>query len=376
MSDSATPVTVPQLGVNDDHATLVEWHAAHASQVNAGEKLCTLETSKAVFDLDAPCAGYLATCANAGDVLPINAVIAHIAASPADIETLAILAPSESQATTTPATSASSADLPATNKARRKAEELGVNLAEVECVQGVIRERDVIHFYEHSRIGPAADLTSLAWPKDRVPIVIYGAGRGGATAAECFDLAGEHAVVAYLDDTPTTHKLKGCPVCQPSRMPELIDLGVEGMFCAIADARVRLRAIQWADELGIDSVNAVHPRSFIAPSAAVGRGNFIKAGAMIETNTRIGNACIIDNNAILPHDNVIGDGCHLAPGSTLGSSVTLGERTIIGIGASVATGVSIGRNVIVSVGSAVTRDLPDNVVAEGVPARIIGHRPS
>jgi acetyltransferase-like isoleucine patch superfamily enzyme len=51
--------------------------------------------------------------------------------------------------------------------------------------------------------------------------------------------------------------------------------------------------------------------------------------------------------------------------------VTLGDYVWVGAGATIVAGVSIGSHTIVASGSVVTRDLPDHVLAAGVPAKII-----
>ena len=50
---------------------------------------------------------------------------------------------------------------------------------------------------------------------------------------------------------------------------------------------------------------------------------------------------------------------------TVGNNVYIGARSII------MGGVNIGNNVIIGAGSIVTKDIPDNSVAVGVPARVI-----
>lgn len=52
-------------------------------------------------------------------------------------------------------------------------------------------------------------------------------------------------------------------------------------------------------------------------------------------------------------------------------TVTVGDNVFIGINATIMPGVTIGSNVIIGTGSIVTKDVPDNSVVAGVPARHI-----
>ena len=60
-------------------------------------------------------------------------------------------------------------------------------------------------------------------------------------------------------------------------------------------------------------------------------------------------------------------------GEVLGSSgkVTIGNNVFIGMNSLILKGVKIGNNVIIGAGSIVTRDIPDNCVAVGNPAKVI-----
>ncbi len=51
--------------------------------------------------------------------------------------------------------------------------------------------------------------------------------------------------------------------------------------------------------------------------------------------------------------------------------ITLGDNVWVGGNASILMGVNIGNNVIIGAGSVVTRDIPDNAVAVGNPARVV-----
>lgn len=51
--------------------------------------------------------------------------------------------------------------------------------------------------------------------------------------------------------------------------------------------------------------------------------------------------------------------------------ITIKNNTHIGIGSTIMPGVTIGENCIIGCGSIVTKDIPDNSVAVGVPAKVI-----
>ncbi len=74
--------------------------------------------------------------------------------------------------------------------------------------------------------------------------------------------------------------------------------------------------------------------------------------------------------------NFVFDICHASPDWTSQSFI---EHTVESVrekvGAAIQPHVAIGRNVVVGVGAAVVSDLPDNVVAVGVPAKVIKERP-
>jgi sugar O-acyltransferase (sialic acid O-acetyltransferase NeuD family) len=164
------------------------------------------------------------------------------------------------------------------------------------------------------------------------------------------------------------------PVYHGSKLDKIAEQGVHKLACEIANGAVRLRVMKQAGKLGMELINVIHPEAYVAPTVRLGKGNFIKSRAVIDTNTVVGNCCIIDNGAVIAHDNVIGNGCHIAPGAILGSGINVGRLAVIGIGASVATGVEIGKSVIISVGSSVVWDVPDYAVIEGVPGKIVGKR--
>lgn len=51
--------------------------------------------------------------------------------------------------------------------------------------------------------------------------------------------------------------------------------------------------------------------------------------------------------------------------------IVIKDRAWIGANATILTGVTIGRNAVVAAGAVVTKDVPDNCLVGGVPARVI-----
>ena len=52
--------------------------------------------------------------------------------------------------------------------------------------------------------------------------------------------------------------------------------------------------------------------------------------------------------------------------------IAVGDNVFIGANTTILSGVHIGSNVIIGAGSVVTKDIPDNVVAAGIPCKPIG----
>lgn len=103
----------------------------------------------------------------------------------------------------------------------------------------------------------------------------------------------------------------------------------------------------------------------------IGRGVNIMSGAIITNDVTIGDCTLIYLNCTIAHDSIIGNYCELSPGVHISGHVKIGDFTSIGTGAVVLPRVKIGKNCIIGAGSVVTKDIPDNCVAVGVPAKVI-----
>jgi sugar O-acyltransferase (sialic acid O-acetyltransferase NeuD family) len=137
----------------------------------------------------------------------------------------------------------------------------------------------------------------------------------------------------------------------------------------IGNNKLRYKCSSLAKEQGKDIFTIVHPRSYVSPSASIGKGVFVAANAIVSSEAVVKEGGIINHGAIVDHECVIGEYSHIAPNATLGGGVTVGRGCLIGSGASVLPLVKIGDNVVIGAGAVITKDVNDNQKIVGVPGR-------
>ncbi len=60
--------------------------------------------------------------------------------------------------------------------------------------------------------------------------------------------------------------------------------------------------------------------------------------------------------------------------AAIAGDVSIDDFSTVGANATILPGLSVGRDAIVGAGAVVTKDVPDNVVVAGVPAKILRQR--
>ena len=136
----AVEVRLPLLGDVMQEGTLVEWLFADGAYVRKGEPLYRLETDKVSLDVEAPATGILRQVAAAGDVVPVDGLLARIETD-GEQPTAAPTAP---LASVHPAALPAEAtdEIRASPAARRLARELGVDLAALARERPGVRLRE------------------------------------------------------------------------------------------------------------------------------------------------------------------------------------------------------------------------------------------
>lgn len=118
----------------------------------------------------------------------------------------------------------------------------------------------------------------------------------------------------------------------------------------------------------------IDDHAIVSTDVNIGVGTVVMPGVVINPGTDIGKHTIINTRAVVEHDNEVGDFVHVSPNATLAGTVTVKDLAHIGAGATVIPNTTVNQNTIVGAGAVVTSDLEENVLAVGVPAKIIKRR--
>ena len=106
----------------------------------------------------------------------------------------------------------------------------------------------------------------------------------------------------------------------------------------------------------------------------MGEGSIVLAGAVVGNGATLGRGVLLGIRSSVDHDCVLENYVSLAPGATIAGSVRIGMVTALGVGANVVHRRTIGAHTVVGSGALVLHDIPEHVVAFGVPAAVVRTR--
>lgn len=345
------PVLVPTTDVNSDTGLLLTWLADDRGKVEAGQIIAEIETSKAIFEVSAPEGGFLLHAAREGAEVRLAEPVARLFA---DVGALEAYAEGEQRRCAETFESGPRA----TEPARRRAEELGVDLASIDG-EALI----TVGMVEAAAGAAAAELPDPLPGVAALPrIALIGAAYGAAQVIEILRAAESGTAVAIVDDDASrwAGTVMGVPVV--GGFQRLVALFGEGAFDAAiiaigqVAARARLREALAANSIPL--ANAIDPTARIAADVKFGTGNIVCAFCHFGVGTVVGDNNFLSAYNSYDHHNRLASDIATGPGCTTSGLVVLGNRIRLGTGIHVEPRVDIGDDVHVASGSVIVSTVP------------------
>ena len=202
-------------------------------------------------------------------------------------------------------------------------------------------------------------------------LAILGASGHGKVVADIAECCGWEEIAFFDDAFPQKTTQEGWSIVGNTKAFLSSMNDYDGCIVAIGNNVTRLDKTRFLISSGAPIISLIHPSAVVSKYSSIELGSVVMANAVINSFSKIGLACIVNTSATIDHDCELMEAVHVSPGSNLAGSVTVKECTWIGIGASVNQCLSIGKNVIIGSGSVVINDISDNVLAVGIPSKVI-----
>ncbi len=139
---------------------------------------------------------------------------------------------------------------------------------------------------------------------------------------------------------------------------------------------IRQKIYEKLSSYNLNYTYITYPGFELSRHSSVNDGTIIHTGAIATCNVHIGVGCLINKHVVIGHDVTIDNYCVISPNVTVGGNVKINEKCYIGSGAIIKNGITIGSNSIVGMGAVVLKDVPQNSVMVGNPAKLLRYNNS
>lgn len=180
--------------------------------------------------------------------------------------------------------------------------------------------------------------------------------------------------IAFYDDvTPEAdmdNSLRKYPILRNvSEMAQWFTQNTTEFILGVGGVNARHILWQKAIENGGQPANFIASNAYVASDVVAQEGLNVMQMAFISNTVNIGKSVLINARANIHHDVVIGDFCEVGPAALVLGRCKIGTYTFIGAGAVILPDIQIGNNCIIGAGSVVTKNIENNQLVKGNPAK-------
>jgi acetyltransferase EpsM len=212
-----------------------------------------------------------------------------------------------------------------------------------------------------------------------VPLVVIGGGEHARAVIEAArSRPSEWDVLGFIDPAP-------CPVTRERLAVR--HLGTDEDCFRLLSDRPNLRLVLGVGTIGVSPLRkqivarysaaterwsaVIHGHAWISPSARIGAGTVVMAGAVVNACASVGEHCVINTGSVIEHDVVMKQFGQTGPSATVGGGAEIGDGSYLGLGCRVRDHVTLGVEVMVAMGAVVVASVADRQTVVGIPARAL-----
>lgn len=202
---------------------------------------------------------------------------------------------------------------------------------------------------------------------------IYGAGGLGR---EVFELAiainsfkKRWSEIVFIDDGENKQNPRGLSIYKFAEIVKKIDVEDIEFCIAIGEPEIRKDLYKKLIKSNMSMATLIHPQVTIPESTAIGAGVVICKFVSITCDISIGENVYIHPMVCIGHDSTIENHTVISSFVDVAGDCLVGSCSFLAINVILKHGICVGKNSIVGLASVVHRDIPDNVIALGNPAR-------
>ena len=209
------------------------------------------------------------------------------------------------------------------------------------------------------------------------PLVIIGCGGFGREVHDVIDAINEMKptwnLLGYLDDRPEQVNMSLVESRNSSVLGGtdwLTTAGQEVQFViGIGTGKTRRIIDERLSSAGRTAATLVHPNATLGHDVRIGAGSVICAGVRATTNISLGRHVHLNINTTVGHDCTLEDYVTINPLVAISGGVTVGTETMLGTHSAILQNLTVGKRSVVGAGSCVVKDVADDTLVKGVPAR-------
>ena len=199
-------------------------------------------------------------------------------------------------------------------------------------------------------------------------LILIGAGGFAKSVIDSIDEK-KYKIFGFIDDIK-----RGIHLGYPILTNNLDSIEKKENYCyfiSIGDNKKRKKWFKKLEENRLEIINVIDKTAVISKNVTLEKGIFVGKLAIINSDVRLGDNIVVNTKALLEHGVRVDSHSNISTNTTINGDVQIGQGSFIGSSSVINGQLRIGNNVMIGSGSVVIKDVEDNCVVAGVPAKLI-----